>query len=137
MLAHSALENDEYVLQLHTELMDDLPALTDVVLGFFAGKPLASATDREPVFVEKASNLANEHHVLPLIVASISPTLQRRELWKLLLPVTQNVRLHATEVADLTDGEVALSRYRRKFAMCRRLQHMLPHGLSASDRGGT
>ena len=89
--------------------MDDLSTLIDVVLGLLAGESLTSAPNRESVLVEKASNLPNEHDVLPLIVASISSALQRRKLRKFLFPVAQDVWLHATEFAYLTDGEIALS----------------------------
>ena len=44
-----------------------------------------------------------------LVVASIAATLDGLELGKFLFPVTQDVRLNATQVTDFADGEVALS----------------------------
>ena len=39
-----------------------------------------------------------------------TPTLTKAELAELLFPVAQHVRLHAAQIADLTDGEVTFGR---------------------------
>jgi hypothetical protein len=60
---------------------------------YVAGKPLARPADRKAFFVQQAADLANDQHVLALVVASVAATLDRLELRELLLPVSQHVRL--------------------------------------------
>ena len=72
------------------------------------GESIASPADGEALLVQQVANAANEEHLMVLVVAPVATPLHRLELRELLLPVAQHIRLHATQVADLTDGEVAL-----------------------------
>jgi hypothetical protein len=103
----------EYVFEFDANLLNDLLALARVCTGFVSGEFLSGTADREPVFVEQASNLSNDQNILALIVASITTPLNRLELWKLLLPIPENVGFHSTEIAHFTDCEVSLSWDRR------------------------
>jgi hypothetical protein len=44
---------------------------------------------------------------MALVIAAITPSFDRTELRELLLPIPQNMRLDATQLAHLTNGEVA------------------------------
>jgi hypothetical protein len=83
------------------------------VLGRLA-KPVSGAADREPLFIKKITNPSDKEHLMVLVVAPIATSLHRAQLSELLLPVAQNMRFDTTQFTDLTDGEVALGRYRRK-----------------------
>src|SRR5690606_24528934 len=113
----------EDFFELRAELADDLLALGGVVPGLLAGQPLAGAADGEALLVQQAADLPDEDDVVALVVAAVSAALQRLELRKLLLPVAQDVRLDGTQVADFTDGEVALAWNCRKLAVIGRFQH--------------
>ncbi len=114
--------------------MDQLLALIEIHLGIIAGEPVARPSDGEALLVKKAANLANDQHVLPLVVAAIAATLDGLQLWKFLLPIAQHMRLDAAKIAHLADGEVALARYRREFAIVAWFQHMPRRALSVSDQ---
>src|SRR5690606_13890193 len=132
----SAAQELEDVLELRTDLADDLLALRMIRARFFSRQLLARAADREAFLVEQTANLTDDQHVLPLIVAAVAPALDRLELGELLLPVPENVRLHAAKLADLADGEVPLPRYRRQLTVVPGFQHRLPRAPSAFDRAG-
>ena len=67
----------------------------DVGAGFVARERLARAADREALFVQQAADLADDQHVLALVVAAIAAALDGLQLRELLLPVAQHVRLDA------------------------------------------
>ena len=75
---------------------------------------VASATDGKALFIQKLANTANEQDLVMLVVTSVAAPLDGLKLSELLLPVAQNMRFDTTQFTDLTDGEVALGRYRRK-----------------------
>src|SRR5690606_5278020 len=102
----SAPQQLQHVLELGSDLLDDLLALARVAARLFAGEPLPCAADREALLVEQAPNLPDDQHVLALIVAAVAAPLHRLQLRKLLLPIAQHVRLHAAELAHLADREV-------------------------------
>jgi len=83
------------------------------VLGRLA-EPVSGAADREPLLVEKITNPSDKQHLMMLVIAPIATSLHRAQLRELLLPIAQNMRFDTTQFTDLTDGEVALGRYRRK-----------------------
>jgi len=83
------------------------------VLGRLA-KPVSGAADREPLFIEQITNPSDKQHLMMLVIAPIATSLHRAQLRELLLPIAQNMRFDTTQFTDLTDGEVALGRYRRK-----------------------
>ena len=68
--------------------------------------------------------MTNNQNILPLIIAAIAATFDGLQLWKLLLPIPQYVRLNSAQVADFTYREVTLTRYRREFVVIPRFQHM-------------
>jgi len=98
--------------------MDKLLTLIEIDLRIVAGKAIAGAADGETLFVEQASNLPDDEHILTLIVASVAATLHGLQLRELLLPVAQHVGLDAAQIAHLADGEVALPRDRGQLALC-------------------
>ena len=111
------------MLELDAQLLDDLLALANVFLCLISGQPLTSTVNREAIVIKQASNLANDQDVLTLIVTSVAPTLHWFQLWKLLLPVAQYMRLDSTQVAYLTDGEIAFPWDWRLFVVIPRFQH--------------
>jgi len=113
------------ILQFYAQLADDLLALLLVFLGGVAGELLAGTADGEALLIQEAADLADHQHVVALIIASVAAPLDRFELGKLLLPVAQDMGFHLAQLADLADGEVALSRYRGKFRKitAARIQH--------------
>ena len=56
---------------------------------------VAGTADREALLVQQFTNTADQEHLMMLVVATVASTLDRLELGKLLLPVTQNVGLDA------------------------------------------
>ena len=106
-------QNFEQLLELQAHLFHDLLALADVHAGLFATQLLTRATDREALLVQEAPDLADDNHVLALVITPVAAPFDRLELWKLLLPVAQHVRFDAAQVTDFTDREVAFTGYRR------------------------
>src|SRR5205823_5625574 len=70
-------------------------------------------------------NATDHLHIVVLVVAAVAATLDRLELRELLFPVTQDVRLHRTQPADLANGEVALARDLRQRQ--RQITGQFPH----------
>ena len=70
---------------------------------------LSGTTYGKPVLIEQRANLANQYNILALVVTAIAAAFNRAQAGKLLFPVTQYMGLNCTELADLTDGEVALA----------------------------
>src|SRR5579862_6177485 len=120
-----AAQDLHQVFELDPHLLDDLLALAQVGARFFARELVARAADGEALVVEQAPDLADDDHVLPLVVAAVAAALHRLELRELLLPIAQHVRLHAAELAHLSDGEVALARDDRQLSVILWLQHRL------------
>src|SRR5688572_2947074 len=75
---------------------------------------VARAADGEALVVEQLADAADEQHLVVLVVASVAAALDRLQLGEFLLPVAQHMRLHAAQLAYLTDREVALRRDRRQ-----------------------
>ena len=120
----STPEDLQYLLQLHSNLLDDLLTLGDVLAGLLAGEALPRAADGKALLVQQTAYLPNDQYVAALVVAPVPPSLYRFELRELLLPVTQYMRLDAAQLADFTDGEVSFARNGRQFAIVSRFQHM-------------
>ena len=74
-------------------------------------QPRPCPTDSEALFIQKLTDAPDKQNFMVLVIAAVAASLYRLELGEFLLPVTQNMRLHAAKLADLTDGEVALRRY--------------------------
>ena len=109
----SASQDFEDLFQLQAHLFDDLLALTDVALGLVAGQALSRTADRKTIVIQQAANLTNNQHILALIITPVAPPLDGFKLWKLLLPVTQNVWFYRTQITDFTYGEIAFAWYLR------------------------
>ncbi|MNR46725.1 hypothetical protein D3C85_1657300 [compost metagenome] len=60
------------------------------------------------MFIQQGTDAANQQHFVMLIVAAIAAPLDRLELGEFLLPVPQDMRLDAAQLADFTNGEVTL-----------------------------
>jgi len=104
-------------------LMNELLALIQIDLRIVALEAIARAADREALLVEQAANLANDQHVLALVVAAVAAPLDRLQLRKFLFPIAQHMRLHAAQVTDFTDREVALAGNRRQIVIVAWFQH--------------
>ena len=127
----------EDLLEFGDNLLHKLTALRDIELGFVTGEFLAGATDGESFLVQQTFDLPDHHHIVPLVVPAIASALDGFELRKLLLPVSQHVRLYFTQIADFADREVTLSRNRGKATeMFRGFPHRLPRAPSVFVRGG-
>src|SRR6185436_2113190 len=74
--------------------------------GFIQSCPCA--TDGETLFVQKLADATDQQDFVVLVVTAVAAALDGLELGEFLLPVAQHMRLHATKLAYLTDGEVAL-----------------------------
>jgi hypothetical protein len=68
-------------------LANDLLALARIGPGFVAHEPLPGAADRKALFVKQAADLPDDQYILALIVAAVTPALDRFQLREFLLPV--------------------------------------------------
>jgi len=59
------------------------------------------------VLIQQLSDASYKEYFVMLIIAPVSAPLNRLELGKFLLPITQHVRLHPAQIAYLTDSKVA------------------------------
>src|SRR5690606_24281892 len=73
---------------------------------------VAGTADGKVLLVQQLPDAAAQQYFMMLIVTPVTAPLDRFELRKLLLPVTQHMRLHAAQLADFPNREVALGRYR-------------------------
>src|SRR5690606_23896939 len=139
---NSPLEELQHFLELHPHLADDLRGHGRFLAGALAFQAQAGAADGVALLVQQAADLADHQHVVALVVAAVAAALDRLQRRELGLPVAQHVRLHVAQLADLADGEVALGRDRREFAVAARIQHSPAPARrprpapSASARGG-
>jgi len=108
-----AAKNFDEFFQFQPHLMDELLALVEVNLRIVAGEPVPGSANGKALFIQQAADLANDQHVLALVIAAVAAPFDGLELREFLLPVAQHMRFHATQIADFADGEVALSRDRR------------------------
>src|ERR1700730_934378 len=112
--AASAAQDFHHIFKLDPHLLDDLLALRDVRARLLAGELVARPADGEALVVEQAPDLADDDHVLALVVAPVAAALDGLQLGEFLLPVAQHVRLHAAQLTLLSDGEGALAGNRRQ-----------------------
>ena len=69
---------------------------------------ISCAVDGEAVLIKELANSSDQQHFMVLVIAAIAPPLERLELSEFLFPVAQNMRFHAAQFADFTNGEVTL-----------------------------
>src|SRR5205807_8759478 len=105
--------SDLQLLELDPHLPHDLLALRHVGARFLAGELVARPAYGEALVVEQAADLADDDHVLALVIAPVAASFDGLQLREFLLPVAQHVRLHAAQLTHLSDGEVALAGNRR------------------------
>src|ERR1700682_5013077 len=117
MPCESAAEGLDQLFEFEPHLMNELLALIEIHLRIVAGEAVACSADGKSLFIQQAADLANDQHILALVIPAIAAALDRLELREFLLPIAQHVRLDAAEVADFTDGEIALPRNRRQVAI--------------------
>src|ERR1700761_5051975 len=67
----SAAQDLDQFLEFQSHLMDQLLALIEVDLRIITRQAVTRAANGESLLIQQAANLANDQHVLPLIVASI------------------------------------------------------------------
>jgi len=113
--------------------MNQLLTLIEINLRIVAREPIAGSADGKALFIEQAAYLANDQHILALIVAPVAAAFDRLELREFLLPIAQHMRLDAAQIAHLADREVALPRNRRQIAIVAWFQHMPRRAPSVSD----
>src|SRR5581483_9763712 len=134
--AQSAAQHFHELLELGPDLADDLLGLCRVRTGFLAAEFVARATDREALVVQEAADLADHDDVLALVVAPVAASLHGLQLREFLFPIAQHVRLDATQLAHLSDGEIALAGNRRQLGVILWLQHRLRPAPSIFVRDG-
>src|SRR5579862_1055468 len=105
----SAAQYAQHFFELEPYLPYDLLALADVAAGFIAAELVARTANRESLLIQQAANLTDDDDILTLVVTAIAAPLDGFELRKLLLPVTQHVRLDAAQITNLTDRKVTLA----------------------------
>jgi len=98
------------LFKFHAYLFDNLLTLRHIRLGVIAGQALARSTDRKTFVIQETPDLANDQNVLALVIAAVAPTLYRLQLWELLLPIPEYVRLDRTEIAYFTNRKVTFPR---------------------------
>ena len=105
-----AAQNLKNLFKFHSYLLDYLLTLSDIRLGVIARKPLSRSTNRESLVIQEAPDLSNDQYVLTLVIAAIASTLYGLQLWELLLPIPEYVRLDRTKIAYFTNRKVTLTR---------------------------
>jgi hypothetical protein len=131
-----AAKNLDELFEFEPHLMDELLALIEVDLRIAAGEAVPCAADSKALLIQEAANLPNDQHVLALIVPAVTAALDRLQLREFLLPIAQHMGFDAAQVADFADGEVALPRDRRQFAIVAWFQHTPRRGPSVSGPDG-
>jgi len=91
----SAAQNLDQFLEFQAHLMNQLLALIEVHLRIVAREPIAGSADGKALLIEQTANLPDDQDVLALVVASVTPPLDRFELREFLLPIAEHVRLDA------------------------------------------
>ena len=119
----SAAQQLQDFFQFHPHLLGDLVAQRRFLPGVVAIQAQARATDGVALLVQQAADLADHQHVVALVVAAVAAALGRLQAGEFGFPVAQHVRLDVAQLADLADGEVALGRDRREFAVAAGVKH--------------
>jgi hypothetical protein len=88
------------------------------------------------LLIQQAADLANDQHVLALVIAAIAAPLDRLQLRKFLFPIAKHMRFDAAQIADFADREVALPRDRGQLAIVAWFQHMPRRAPSVSGPDG-
>ena len=132
----SAAQDLDQFLELEPHLMNQLLALVEIDLRIVAREPVSGSANGEALLIQQAADLANDEHVLPLIIAAVAAALHRLQLWEFLLPIAQHMRLDPAQIADFANGEVALAGNRRQFAVIAWFQHTPRRGPSISGPDG-
>ena len=98
---------------------------------------LSRAAQRETLLVEQLANAPYQLDFVMLIIAPVAASLDRAQLGKFLLPITQHVRFNRTQFGYFAYREVTLVRNRRQFTPGLEFQgwRLLP-GISVFDWRG-
>jgi hypothetical protein len=107
MIRATTLKN---LFKFHSYLLDNLLTLRHIRLRIVTGKALSRSPDRETFVIQETPDLANDQNVLALIIAAVAPTLYRLQLWELLLPIPEYVRLDRTKITYFTNRKVTFPR---------------------------
>ena len=83
----SATQYLKNLFKFRAYLLDNLLTLGHIRLGVVTRQALTCPTNREALVIQEAADLANDQHVLALIIAAVAPSLYRLQLWELLLPI--------------------------------------------------
>src|SRR5258706_12055809 len=69
----SAAENPQYFFELEAHLPHDLLALADVRASLVTAELVARTADGEALLIEQAADLADDDHILALVVTAGAP----------------------------------------------------------------
>src|SRR6478736_2008491 len=108
----SALEQEQDFLELLAHLLDDLGRDRGLAAAALALEALAGAGNGVALLVQQTADLPDHQHIVALVIAAVAAALDRGQGFELGLPIPQHVRLDVAQLADLTNGEVALRRDR-------------------------
>jgi len=72
-----AAQNLKNLFKFHAYLLDNLLTLSHIRLGIVPGQALARTADREAFVIQETPDLTNYQDVLTLIIAAVSPSLDR------------------------------------------------------------
>ena len=71
-------------------------------------KTQSRATDGIALMVQKVADFTHFEHIMTLIIASIATAFYRIKGFEFAFPIAQNMLFDIAQLADFTDGEVAL-----------------------------
>src|SRR5450759_3134973 len=92
------------------------------------------SVDGKAMLIEQFADATDEQHFVVLVITAVATALERLELRELLLPITQQVRFDAAQIAHLANGEITLGGNRGKAIGWNGFHRRTsPPGSSASD----
>src|SRR5690606_13292560 len=121
-----AFQRGENILELTDGLGDQLAHLGGLFLGILAAEPLPRPADGKALVVQQRADLADQQHILTLVVAAIAAALDRVEHGKRPCTLAQHRGLHIAQLADFTDGEIACAVNRCELFVVTWFQHSFP-----------
>jgi hypothetical protein len=74
-LFYSAAKNFDEFFKFQAHLVNELLALIEVHLRIIAREAVACSADGKALFIQQAADLANDQHVLALVIAAIAAAL--------------------------------------------------------------
>ena len=72
-----AAKNFKQFFEFEPHLMNQLLTLVEINLRVVAGEAVPGTANGEPLLIKQTANLANDKHILPLIVAAVTAPFDR------------------------------------------------------------